>query len=833
MYARIGRLLPPLRAVGVLVAIGVALIPSLEIAVAASLVAFVIAWIIATAFILVQWSQLPQTIKVLHLGVTLTVVATVMRLLEAALSDGQLSFPSWADAIAVPSILIVVGVVWQAARARAAMQELADVLDAVAVAVLPIGIVAALSIGYLADGSIPVLERLLNGGLFVVDAGFLVAMAVLIFGPGFRDRAAVWLAVGGISVVVFDLLIFVGIALEASWRDQTLRALAFAITCYAVATSYPSYISFAQPGTREQRYRSGVYLVGGLGLVLLLAAAATDPLQVRLALIATTGVFLIVAAARISHSTLTAQRLNEIADAESALARELADADSAQDAIAAATAICRRLLGSEAVTVTLEQPQGPIVASTDRVWVASWTPPPPHLIVTYTQMVHVIDFALDSITARNRRARELATVEATTDPVTGWRTQASFSDQPWVKGLLAVIECPEVESLTKTVSKEAGDNLLAFLAEQLDQLNAQFSNDESRLGLWRGEGATMVATTDIAATLELAHRHLAGVSTASLTSPVTPTITMGAVELEDPTDPTIGLIRAKMALDNGQQGEVNWFTDELQAQAERHWAILSCFKRSLADPAGSGFCCHYQGIVDSETGQPVALEALVRWIHPSLGPISPGEFIPIAEQEGLVDALDRWVLDTALRDLDEFRAIVPTLKMHVNMSPAGAISQKLETLAHSIRLQHADKATALVVELTETAIDERQDNNLAGACRRLRSTGAGLALDDFGTGQSNLARITRLPFTEIKLGADFARSQDSARMLATMVPTIKALGLPLVAENVETEEERDRIRSAGVDYIQGYLFSKPSPLPETLSWLKKQSAPAETVLRIN
>ncbi len=826
------RLLPAFRALGVLVAFGVGLIPSLEVAVAASLTAFVAAWIIASIWTMTRWSMLPRSLQLLHVGMTLSVIGTIVRLVEAAVADGQLTLPSLADAIAVPGILIMLAGFWQAARARAAMQDLADILDAIVFAILPIGIVAAVTVGYLTDAATPTGERLLNGGLFAIDAVFLVVMSALVFGPGVRDKAAVWLAAGGMLVVVFDLLVFVGIALDASWRDQPLRALALAITCYAVATTYPSYVSFAQPGTREQRYRSGVYATVSVGLIALMVASATAPLASRTTVIAMTAVFLAVVGIRVYHSTLTAQRLNEVVDAESALAKELADAENANQAIDAATSICRQLLKSDAVTVALEPPEAPIVAATERVWVGSWQRPPSHLMVTFTQVAQVVDFALDSITSRNKRARELATVEATTDPTTGWRTQTSFSGQTWVKGFLAVIECPEVATLARTASRHEADALLAYLAHRLETFCTRRQPADRPSNRWRGEGWALITVVDSRSMVEELHRHLAEAEPQALADQVTPTITVGVVELDEPTDPTIGLIRARMALENGTAGSINWFSAELQERAERRWAIISCFKRSLVDPAGAGFCCHYQGIVDAATGEPVALEALVRWIHPGLGAISPGEFIPIAEQEGLVDALDRWVLDTATTHLSDFHAIIPTLKMHVNMSPAGAIAQKLESLAHTIRLQHSAYASSLVIELTETAVDERQDANLGEACQRVRDTGAGLALDDFGTGQSNLARVTRLPFSEIKLGADFARSADSARMLATMVPTIKALGLPIVAENIETEDQLERVRAAGVDHVQGYLFSKPAPFAETIGWLNQHAGRAVSEINL-
>ncbi len=819
-----------LRAGAVLLALGVAALPSLNAAIAGGLLMFFAAWMASNYFLARNWRALPRSLRILHLGVSLQAVGTLARLVETAMSDGKLAVPSWADAVVIPGIVIMLGGMWEAGRARAAMARLGDVLDAVAMALIPIGVVVALTWEYFAAGSAPLSERLMNASLIVLDSVSISVLLVLIFGPGFRYAGAVWLAAGGLIGVLFDLTLTVGLARDSSWQDDPLRALALAITCYAIGTSYPEYITFGQPGTREQCYRSSLYIVGGLGLGLLAMAAASSSMGGELnAVLATMIAFIAVTAAKTHQASVAASRLSAVVAAEGRLAQALAQADTDQAAIAAANEVCSELLGSSNVEVALGPTAAPAVTKTERVWVGAWENVPAYLQVSFEQIAQVVEFSLDSIEARSERAAQAATRSATTDAITGLRTSTDFlaSADP-VEGVVASISCLDAIALARASDSSQAELVVQATSERLASI---LDDTKQPIRLWRGQGTTLIAKGKGQAWL---HEALAMVLEAPMVigaAAIDPTVAIGAVSLAEPTPAGPALERAKLALDQGERNTISWYSDELQVQARRQWAISSCFQKALRSPETSGFCVHYQGIVDATSTQPVAMEALVRWTHPTLGPISPAEFIPIAERDGLIEALDRWVLDTALEHLPQFRSIVPTIKMHVNMSPSGPIATKVRTLAHTLRLQNNPNANALVVELTESALGGQDLEQLAAACQLLRDLNVGLALDDFGTGESNFDRIAALPFTEIKLGAPFAASKDP-RILKSIVPTIHNLGLPVVAENVETEEQLARLRAAQVESIQGWLFSRPSGLPSALRWLREHQQAAQPAISL-
>lgn len=811
------------RTLGVVVALGVSVIPDVDLALAGAFSAFVIAWIISMAATARVWSRLHPSLKLLQIGVSLSVLATLVRLGEALANNGVIKELGLADAIAGPGIIAIATGVWLAAKARAALARNSDILDAAAFAVIPVGVLAGVVAERLTDPAVPLTHSLAWVFFFTVDAYLMVMVVLMIFGPGVRNRAAVWIGLAGLSLLVFDLVNGAGSILEASWQDAPSRTLAFAITAYAIATTYHDYPDIASPGTREQRYRGAVYAVGSVGIMALCLAARNSELPVQIAVNVTTGTFMAIMAARIAHASLTANRLQHIGDVQAHLAEELPRCSAPAAVVDTATAACRNLAPGSDVEVTLSDATTGVVASSANVRIVAHGSVAPHLVVAYTQIAHVVEIALEALDARLRQAEEdqrRVAVEATTDPVTKWRTQSQLLSTELPRGdVLAIVSCPEIAALTRAEGKRAGDELARLIAKRIDRARPL------RLPLidrWRGEGASFILRLRGHVDLAAVDRLLTGDGYLVDGNVVAPLVAIGAFRIDEPMPAGDALLRARMAVDHIKAGKSAWWTPELKERADRRWAIATAFRRSLSNPSGSGFQVHYQGLVDATTTAPVALEALARWVHPKLGPITPGEFIPIAEAEGLVDALDRWVLDTALADLAHFREVVPTVKVHVNLSPIGDLSAKIDTLAHTIRLQHARRAGALVVELTETVVDQNDNERLQAAFARLRQTGAGLALDDFGTGQSNLARLARMPFTEVKLGDVFVTSDDSARLLGSIVPAIRDLGLPIVAENVETKEDLAAVRAAGVDWIQGWYFSRAQPLPEILNWLRRQ-----------
>jgi EAL domain-containing protein (putative c-di-GMP-specific phosphodiesterase class I) len=226
----------------------------------------------------------------------------------------------------------------------------------------------------------------------------------------------------------------------------------------------------------------------------------------------------------------------------------------------------------------------------------------------------------------------------------------------------------------------------------------------------------------------------------------------------------------------------------------------------------------YQPVAGLAERRIFGLEALVRWEHPLLGTVPPDEFVSLAEDDGLIVPLQRWVLETALADLAVLRAAGnDDLQMAVNVSvrhlQAGCLAPDVaHALAHS-----AVPAGNLVLEVTESVLldaEERLESDLA----TVRGMGCVVALDDFGKGYSSLSYLSRLPVDILKMDRDFVADIDVDPRLAALVASIvdlgRTLGMDVVAEGVETEGQLAALRRMDCRYVQGYLLGTPVPADE-------------------
>ncbi len=232
---------------------------------------------------------------------------------------------------------------------------------------------------------------------------------------------------------------------------------------------------------------------------------------------------------------------------------------------------------------------------------------------------------------------------------------------------------------------------------------------------------------------------------------------------------------------------------------------------------------HYQPRLDLAEGRIVGLEALVRWRHAERGLLPPSEFVPLAEQSGLIVPLGYWVISRALRDMQVLRerGLAP-LHMAVNLSfRQFQDSQLLATLSRLI-VQHGVDARWLEFELTETAVMRRNDlvKQTMDALGRL---GVRFSLDDFGTGFSSFVHLNSLPIALLKVDRSFVggmeQREENRKLVHAMINLAHNLHLDVVAEGVETEEQLDLLRSFGCDQVQGYLISKPLAIEPLVEYL--------------
>ncbi|HUC51399.1 MAG TPA: EAL domain-containing protein [Xanthobacteraceae bacterium] len=224
---------------------------------------------------------------------------------------------------------------------------------------------------------------------------------------------------------------------------------------------------------------------------------------------------------------------------------------------------------------------------------------------------------------------------------------------------------------------------------------------------------------------------------------------------------------------------------------------------------------NYQPIVDPRSGRAICCEALLRWNHPSLGQISPMEFIPLAETTGLIVPIGGWVLDTACREAGHW----PTdISVAVNLSAVQfRRSTDLVAIVTGTLAATGLAARRLVLEITESVLIEDSAAALT-VLERLREHGIGISLDDFGTGFASLAYLNDFPFSKIKIDRKFSQAIDTSPRTAAIIggiaKTTRDLHIELVAEGVETENQLERMSRFGINAMQGYLFCHPLPASE-------------------
>ncbi len=241
------------------------------------------------------------------------------------------------------------------------------------------------------------------------------------------------------------------------------------------------------------------------------------------------------------------------------------------------------------------------------------------------------------------------------------------------------------------------------------------------------------------------------------------------------------------------------------------------------------FLVHFQPIVDLKSGQIIGLEALVRWGHPARGMVPPRDFIPIAESTGLIIQLDRWVLREACRQLREWQeglGISTDVWVSVNLSTLQFMQPGLVEQIGEVLRETRLGPRCLMVELTESVVMENPEA-VRSLLMQLRILGVQVALDDFGTGYSSLSYLRQLPADLLKIDHSFVRGSgaglDGVEIIRAVSGLAHQLGLRVVAEGIETEEQLDLMRSLDCEYGQGYLFSRAISSDQAAALLKEGS----------
>ena len=396
------------------------------------------------------------------------------------------------------------------------------------------------------------------------------------------------------------------------------------------------------------------------------------------------------------------------------------------------------------------------------------------------------------------------------------------------QGVVALIDLDRFKEVNDSLGHQRGDLLLAVLGGRLaaevrpGDLVARLGGDEFGVVLSR-----VVTEAEAHAALERLNARLSDpVEIDGL--PLTAEASIGfAMFPDDGLDPDTLLQRADIAMyaaKAAHSGTVRF--DQAQDVFDpKRLAVVGELRRALRDDE---LVLHFQPKVRLADGVVTAVEALIRWEHPQRGLLSPDEFLPVAEQTGLIHPLTEWVIDTALDHAAIWSAAGRVLPVAVNVSARNlcrpGFAEQVLAQVHA----KGSSPSRLIIEVTETAVltdVERATANL----RLLAAEGILVSLDDFGQGQTSLGHLSRLPLFELKIDRAFVSNMDTeaadAAIVRSLIDLAHDLGFVVVAEGVEHAATMDALRALGCDDAQGYLLCRPQPFDAVTAWLAAQPQP--------
>jgi EAL domain-containing protein (putative c-di-GMP-specific phosphodiesterase class I) len=265
-----------------------------------------------------------------------------------------------------------------------------------------------------------------------------------------------------------------------------------------------------------------------------------------------------------------------------------------------------------------------------------------------------------------------------------------------------------------------------------------------------------------------------------------------------------------------------------QHAREQH-SIESGIRRALHEHE---FVLHYQPKIDLRSGTVVGAEALIRWQKPGHGWIYPAQFIPVAEDTGLIVPLSKWVLGEACRQTRAWQtAGLPPIRMSVNMSPIDFRQRDFVAGVERVLEQTGLAPDWLEIEITEGVLMQNVETTMV-ALNRLKALGTRLAIDDFGTGYSSLSYLRRFPIDVLKIDQSFIRGlcndSNDAALVSAIISLGRSLGLNVIAEGIETAEQLAFLKAHDCEEGQGYFFSKALPADDFAHWLASAAPPPWT-----
>lgn len=382
------------------------------------------------------------------------------------------------------------------------------------------------------------------------------------------------------------------------------------------------------------------------------------------------------------------------------------------------------------------------------------------------------------------------------------------------KVALLFIDLDRFKNINDSMGHEAGDDLLRIIAERLRCLIrtvdtvARMGGDEFVIALSQVDDERAVACIVEAVLATI------GMPMTICNQEVTVSASIGACIFPDDAKDVSEMIRnadaAMYRAKDAGRNTYQFYTRDMNERALERLETETALRHALRKDE---FELYYQPQVSTETGELVGVEALIRWHRPGKGLLSPGQFIPIAEERGLIAAIGNWTLDKAVRQAAAWDAAgLRPVSIAINLSAnefhqPGFVGQIQKTISH-----YGVKPNRIELEITEGIILRDADATI-DILRRLHEFGVQLSIDDFGTGYSSLNYLRRFPIDKIKIDQSFVREmlddQSAAGIVSSIIGLAKGLRLEVIAEGVETAEQLRFLCAAHCDVAQGYLFSRP------------------------
>lgn len=434
----------------------------------------------------------------------------------------------------------------------------------------------------------------------------------------------------------------------------------------------------------------------------------------------------------------------------------------------------------------------------------------------------------DDVT-RDRRAQEEISQLAYHDPLTGLCNRRALNErmladhQGTTGTTLLLIDLDRFKSVNDTFGHAVGDQLLVAVAVRLRSL----IGPDGFIARHGGDELAILTPGSAGSATSLADRIVAELKEPYPLGSVTVVIgcSIGVCSIDDSASPSDLMQRADIALyeakRRGRGVAVCYQPGMIEAIAKRGH-LENDLRTALAQQQ---FHLVYQPIMSLANDRIVSSEALIRWNHPHRGLVSPVEFIPLAEENGLIVPIGRWVLEQACREAAGWPA---AQHVAVNVSAVQFRSPLLLSHVAEALAKSGLSANRLEIELTETALVE-DGPQIVHALQALRRLGVKIAMDDFGTGYSSLAHLRDLPLDRIKIDRSFVAAAPNDRQSLAVIKAVTQMGrdmnIPTLAEGVETQEQLDLLRTIGCDAVQGYLIGRPArPLEVALPDVRSQAA---------